>query len=256
MLTTNAANSHWFLIHINLAKFAQEKYINHQKVIFQKNLPIGILLYGAGLEMKTTIPAQVESEVIAIRFNKKFLHSYFTAPDKAIDIYRSVAYEDLDDLLYSKLAAVLASMDERLKCHSRLLDFLNAFFLKLAKHEKPSTIERLHASDLNLIIKASVSLRDPLETQVPSLNELADAAGMGITKFKESFKLVFGKPPMQYRNRIRMEYAQEALQKKLKTASELSYELGYTHPSNFTAAYKRYFGVLPSLVAHSSFRNK
>lgn len=71
---------------------------------------------------------------------------------------------------------------------------------------------------------------------------------MGVTKFKESFKLVFGLAPLQYRNRIRMEYAREELMHQRKTASELSYELGYAHPSNFTATFKQYFGKLPSAI--------
>lgn len=69
---------------------------------------------------------------------------------------------------------------------------------------------------------------------------------MGITKFKESFKMVFGLAPLQYRNRIRMEYAREELMNKKQTVSELSYALGYSHPSNFTAAFKRFYGKLPS----------
>ena len=89
-------------------------------------------------------------------------------------------------------------------------------------------------------------LRDPLSNNTPSMQELAEKSGMGATKFKTLFKQVFGKPPFEYRKKIRMEYAREQIQVHGKTPSELSYELGYTHPTNFTLAYKKEYGVLPS----------
>ena len=69
---------------------------------------------------------------------------------------------------------------------------------------------------------------------------------MGTTKFKVLFKQLFGNAPRQYRNKIRMEYAREELVARRKTPTEMSHELGYSHPSNFTIAYKKYFDKLPS----------
>jgi len=43
-----------------------------------------------------------------------------------------------------------------------------------------------------------------------------------------------------------MEYAREQIVVGNRSASELSYELGYSHPAKFTKAYKNQFGVLPS----------
>ena len=109
-------------------------------------------------------------------------------------------------------------------------------------------MDSLHPDDLRQIMRIATALRDPLEPKVPALPDLAQRASMGVTTFKDAFKLVFGQAPLQYRNRIRMEYAREELLHQRKTASELSYELGYSHPSNFTAAFKRHFGKLPSAV--------
>jgi len=93
---------------------------------------------------------------------------------------------------------------------------------------------------------AAAHLRNPLASTVPSLAELAETARMGITKFKTTFKQVFGTPPIQYHRKIKLEYARQELTTQRKTATELSYELGYSHPSKFTTAYKKQFGVVPS----------
>lgn len=246
MHTTNPADSDWLLIHINLSKFSQQKKVGDDTIFFQRNLPIGILFCGPGLEMNTLIPPGIETEVLSIRFNKAFIISYLADTRKSIDINRHIAYEDIDDVLSTALVHILKSMNNKLSCHAHLLNFLDHFFDKISKHQRPRGIDKLHPADLRRILEVSSLLRNPLDDSVPSLEELSKRAHMGITKFKESFKLVFGLAPLQYRKRIRMEYAREMLLNKKKTVSELSYELGYSHPSNFTAAFKRFFGRLPS----------
>ena len=246
MHTTNPVDSPWLLIHINLSRFTQQKQVGNETILFQRSLPIGILLCGPGLEMNTVIPQGVETEVLSIRFHRAFIESYIPEIKAAIDLNRRIAYEDIDEKLGETLMMIVNTMDNKLSCHAYLLTFLNHFFHKLSKHQRPTHIDRLHPEDLKRIMEASTLLRDPLEVNTPSLEELSKKAHMGMTKFKDSFKLVFGLAPLQYRNRIRMEYGREELISKNKTVSELSFELGYSHPSNFTAAFKRYFGRLPS----------
>ena len=244
--TTNPTDSKWLLIHINLSRFSQTKKVGNETIFFHRNLPIGILFCGPGLIMDTVIPKDVETEVLSIRFRRDFVKSYLPEMYKLIDLDRHIAYEDIDQQLGELLTQIIENIENKLSCHAHLLAFLNAFFNKISKHERPMHIDKLHPDDLKQIIEISTELRNPLDKNVPSLQELSIKAHMGMTKFKDSFKLVFGLAPLQYRNRIRMEYAREELLKKNKTASELSYELGYAHPSNFTSAFKRHFGKLPS----------
>ncbi len=246
--TINPEGSKWLLIHINLSRFSQKKKVGNETIYFQRNLPIGILFCGPGLEMNTVIPKEIETEVLSIRLHKEFLKSYLPNINKTIDLNRHIAYEDIDETLGEALTLIIKHMDNKLSCHAHLLTFLNHLFSKLSKHLRPDSVDRLHPEDLQRILEISTVLRDPFADNIPTLVELSKRAHMGLTKFKDSFKLVFGLAPLQYRNRIRMEYAREELLKKNKTASELSYELGYSHPSNFTAAFKRYFGRVPSAI--------
>lgn len=127
-----------------------------------------------------------------------------------------------------------------------MLDFLQQFFYKLKSHKKGLSPGKLHPEDLKNLFKISTLLRDPLNNEIPSVAELAKMARMGQSKFKNSFKQVFGLPPIEYHHRVRMEFAAAEIQNNAKTPSEVSYMLGYSHPSNFTKAYKKYFGHLPS----------
>ena len=247
MKSINPPHSDWFLIHINLSKVKQEKFVKGEQIDLQKFLPVGMLLYGRDLEIDTMIPEYVDSELATIRFSKSFLKTYFDNPGNVFDLDKNMIYEDLDTGLDTTLALALTAMGDKIKCHTLVLDFLNSFFDKLKKHDEIDQIKKLHPEDLKNLFRVSVHLRNPVVKQIPSVNELAAMANMGATKFKTSFRQVFGKPPHQYHDKIRMEFARNELLAG-KTPSEVSHELGYSHPSNFTAAYKRNFGELPSAV--------
>ncbi len=246
MKSVNPPDTNWFLIHINLSNVKQEKKVGDETIEFLRYSPIGILLYGPDLEIITPIPPNVDSELASIHFSYTFLKSYFEDWESIIDRDKSLVYEDLDPVLESKLSVALSAMNNKIKCHGLLLDFMQHFFDKLRSHQKGVNPGKLHPEDLRRIFQISTKLRNPTTPQIPTLTELANTANMGKSKFKASFKQVFGLPPIEYHNRVRMEYARTEIQNKGKSPTEVSYILGYSHPSNFTKAYKKYFGVLPS----------
>ena len=246
MTSINPVDTKWYVIHINLSKIKQEKRAGGQIIHFQRHLPIGILLYGPNLTIETHIPPNIESEVATIRFSDTFLRAYFKDWKNLIDREKKLVYEDLDPVLDHKLSLALSAMDEKIKCHRLVLDFVQQFFKKLKSHKKGINPGKLHPEDLKKLLKISTLLRDPINSQIPRVQELAKMAHMGQSKFKNSFKQVFGLPPIEYHNRVRMEFAASEIQYNSKTPTEVSYILGYSHPSNFTKAFKKYFGHLPS----------
>jgi len=247
MKSINPIDSEWFLIHINLSKTKQQKQVKEEVIDFQKHLPIGLLLYGPGLEIDTLLPPNVEIELASIHFHHSFLDTYFENWKDNIDANKNLVHEDLDYNLENALSRALLSIRNKIECHANVLHFMNLFFRKLSSHSRTAHLEILHSEDLKNLFIASTHLRDPISKDTPSVEELASLAQMGKTKFKRSFKQLFGSAPFQYRNRIRMEFAKEELVTGRKTPTELSYVLGYAHPSNFTVAYKKYFDELPSL---------
>lgn len=244
--TINPVDSDWYLIHVNLSTVKQDKMVDGQTIEFQKRLPIGIMVYGPGLEIDTVIPAGVDSELASIRFNRAVLGDYFSDSSTIIAANKNLVCEDLDYLLQDKLRSVLESMGNKLLCHANVLMFMNQLFEKLGRHAPNRASGRLRSKEIDSLFRASTHLRDPLADRVPSVEELAAIANMSTTKFKSSFKQLFGSAPIQYRNKIRMEFAREEIVANRRTPTEISYLLGYSHPSNFTAAYKKFFGELPS----------
>ena len=240
----NPRNSPWLLLNVNLSQSLVEKTVNSQSVQFHKFLPAGILYYQPGTEVYSSSPANVPFSILLIRFHESLLSQYgLTKPDSPIS---SLIYEDLDHKSESLLSKILQSWQHQLMdAHAHTLLFLSIFFQKI-KNRTDGPKELLHPDDIEGLFKASVPLRNPLAQQLPSVENLSKIAGMGTTKFKNTFKQVFGTPPIQYHQKIKMDYARDELLTKRKTPSQLSYELGYSHPSKFTLAYKKQFGEVPS----------
>ena len=242
----NPTDSEWYLIHMNLSGYQQRKEVDGEVVHLHKHAPAGMLLYCPGIDIFTRHPPHSAMEFSSIRFHKSFLEEYF--PASIISPQRTFIYEDLDVESERWLRNALSSMDDKMECHSWVLKILHRFCKKLERHENSDANDQFHPADIKGLFMASGVLRNPLSEQIPSIEELASIAGMSPTKFKTSFRLMFGSAPRQFHTKIKMEYAREQLQLRKQQPVEISYALGYSHPSNFTAAFKKFFGELPSEV--------
>ena len=136
MKSINPVDSEWFLIHINLSGIKQQKTVEDKVIDFQKHLSVGLLLYGPGLEIDTQLPINVEMELASIHFNHAFLNSYFNNWKDIIDTSKNLIYEDLDYQLENMLNKALSSIDNKIECHSFVLQFMSLFLNKISSHSK------------------------------------------------------------------------------------------------------------------------
>ena len=80
------------------------------------------------------------------------------------------------------------------------------------------------------------------------LCDLAREAGMSVTSLKVKFAAVFGQPVFAFLRDLRLERAFEGLQSEGWSVSQAAYFVGYRHPSSFSEAFRRKFGVAPQAV--------
>ena len=243
MKSINPIDTDWFLFHVNLSNFKQTKHIEGSVIEFHKHSPIGVIIYGPGIEIETEFQPNQVVEVASFRLHRSFLQFYF---GKEIQIEDKVSYEDLDFQLEELLRLALLNMNNKMSCHKYVLEFLTLFITKLQRRKSNKKKLNLHSDDIKSLFIASSYLRNPSEKKIPLIQELAAIANMSPSKFKSSFKQLFGTSPKQFHHKIRMEYAKDELVAKRKTPTDLSFEFGYSHPSNFTSAFKKYFNELPS----------
>ncbi len=80
----------------------------------------------------------------------------------------------------------------------------------------------------------------------PTINQLSKEVAMSESKLKKIFKTVYGLPPYEYFQKHRMQKARLMLLSGRYSIKDVGYTLGYSNLSNFTLAFKKAFGKLPS----------
>ncbi|WP_044529201.1 helix-turn-helix domain-containing protein [Herbaspirillum sp. B65] len=80
-----------------------------------------------------------------------------------------------------------------------------------------------------------------------TVSELAAAVSLNECKLREGFHHRFNKSPHRLLLEVRMQKAWQLLETGCQVA-EAAYAVGYEHPSNFSAAFSRFFGCPPKSV--------
>ncbi|WP_116364596.1 helix-turn-helix transcriptional regulator [Parahaliea mediterranea] len=79
----------------------------------------------------------------------------------------------------------------------------------------------------------------------PTVAELARQVGLNRSTLCAEFKRIFGNSVFEFLQDYRMNKARELLHDGKLAISQVAETVGYQHPTNFTAAFKRHFGYLP-----------
>jgi AraC-like DNA-binding protein len=105
-----------------------------------------------------------------------------------------------------------------------------------------SELQTRHAEQMHLVKKMLDENLDKNWT----LKDLAHGVGTNEFSLKKYFKEVFGKTVFGYLHQVRMETSREELCKPGSLIHEVAQRVGYKHPTHFTAAFKKYHGILPT----------
>ena len=79
-----------------------------------------------------------------------------------------------------------------------------------------------------------------------TIAELARHAGLSRRSFNAQFHRAFGTSASEFLRTSRLKSAREALLHQGLTVTEAAYAVGYGNPANFSTAFRRHFGYVPS----------
>jgi AraC-like DNA-binding protein len=129
---------------------------------------------------------------------------------------------------------------------SRLMLIMENFFQWLHGQQQAREFDtKISRSDVESMIAVEKELVKNLSL-APFIEDLSRYAGMSSAKLKKLFKEVYGLPVYQYFQKIRMQKARELLLEGKMPVGDVGLELGYENMSNFSTAFKKQFGTLPS----------
>ncbi|MET6997950.1 helix-turn-helix domain-containing protein [Chitinophaga defluvii] len=114
----------------------------------------------------------------------------------------------------------------------------------LCSHLRKSEVERMQEVR-NIILN---NLSNPC-----SLIDLAHQVGTNEYNLKRAFKEVFGTTVFSYLNQAKMEKAKSLLISEELNVTQVADIMGYNDATNFTAAFKKHFGITPGKIKLTSF---
>jgi AraC-like DNA-binding protein len=127
---------------------------------------------------------------------------------------------------------------------------LHLLLLQLER-QKPVIIHGLEPFlreyDIRKIVEARSLIEENLKTPC-SLIELAHKVGLNDFKLKKGFKEIFGTTVFGLLYELRMREAKRLLTEEKRLVSYVSSEVGYKNSHHFSAAFKKRYGILPSLL--------
>jgi AraC-like DNA-binding protein len=174
--------------------------------------------------------------------NEAVLEKYIML--KTAGIWYKPVTEEVSSLLHDLLDQPNAPL---LFLQNKVFRIIELFFEWLYDEMKvTSGRSGISRQDVEMAQKIEARLTADVTQLPPTLKELAREVAMSESKLKKIFKAVYGLPPYEYFQRQRMQKARLMLLSGNYSVKDIGYTLGYANLSNFTLAFKKVFGKVPS----------
>ncbi|NOT76080.1 MAG: helix-turn-helix transcriptional regulator [Cyclobacteriaceae bacterium] len=137
----------------------------------------------------------------------------------------------------------VSETSEKLYYQAKALELLSLYF----SAKKPNTESCPFLNDEETVRKikhAKEFLLKHMEAP-PSLKELAKQAGLNEYQLKVGFKEIYGNTVYGFLLDHKLDHSRVILDSAKYQVNEVAYQIGYTNPSHFIAAFKKKFGVTP-----------
>jgi len=116
---------------------------------------------------------------------------------------------------------------------------------KTATVIRPSEVS-VNSVDQEFLGKVLGCIEDHMSDPLFGVDSLAEEVGMSVSHLNRKLNALIDQPGGQLIRSLRMQRAQELLEKNAGNISEIAYEIGYSNPTHFTRSFKKQFGYSPS----------
>ena len=200
---------------------------------------------------------------IDVLFNATWLADYLGVKniDDVLSAYLSLQVENVHreplDSEYRRLMQEIVEVEDnnpmRLAIiQNRIMLLIERFFLRIYERKKNSYFNiPLSKTDIDRVMQVEAVLTKDIFEPAPTISQLARMVSISESKLKKDFKLIYGSPVYEYFQKVRMQAAKDKLLTGGHSVKEVAMELGYSNLSNFTIAFKKEFGLLPSKLLTS-----
>ncbi|MEM9919032.1 MAG: AraC family transcriptional regulator [Bacteroidota bacterium] len=250
--SVNPVDTGMYIININLSQKLLDKQIGTAQHWMSRSGNHGVLYYSPGNDSAGKNEIGLPFEVVFFSVPKAALRQFLNSLhlDDAKLEQTFCHYTEITDELRDELRQSLHP-DAKLNLFYQQGKFLEILGKILALfYREDWQVERggLKMEDVEILLKVKHLLHSHIFGTAPTINELALQSNMSPSQLKSKFKSLFGSSIYQYYLTSKLKVAQTLLQKGEGTVAEIGYRLGYSNISQFSAQFKKRFGISPSHV--------
>ncbi len=220
----------------------------------------GATLSSSMFDLNYAVKAKTHSKTINVHLTKEWLTSYLDLNDSMqvindyLQLRNTLMHPEPFDAQHRMLFDEIFGSDSHNPMKSmiiknRIMLLVEHFLAKLYRSINTITYDKknkIKTADLGKLMEIESELVKDFSKPPPTINELAKKTGMSISKLKNVYKKVYGTGIYEYYQKNRMQKARSMLLTGQYNVKEVGLQLGYTNLSNFSLAFKKEFGVLPS----------
>jgi AraC-like DNA-binding protein len=215
--------------------------------LFESNYEISAGTRARGVNI--LLDNQWLAEHLGVNSQSGLLHKYLSLKNARVSM------EPLD-AEYKKLLSDVIDLVKgnaqfkQIAIQNRIMMLIERFFLRIAAKMESNTLHiGLSREDIHRVMEVESFITSDLFSPAPYIQELAKKVNISETKLKNNFRTVFGMPIYQYFQKARMQAARDVLESNKYSIKQVALEMGYHNLSNFSTAFKKEFGILPSQLA-------
>ena len=248
--STNPEDSDIYVMNFNMSDRSYSKHINNQEVTIGKDLPGGIFFYSPGNDSYGYCNPHISYIFIFITFcgndllrNTGDKYQTFLKHTHKNFLY----YDELDSITELILRDLIQNEsnaeNSNLWIQAKVLEITDRVLSRFVSRKNSK--HSLNPQDVAQLFKTREILKTGVYQPATSIEDLAKIASMSPTKFKNTFKQVFGQTPYQYYLKVKMQEAKRLLDSRKYTVSEIGYRLGYSNISHFIQAFQKQMQITP-----------
>ena len=139
--------------------------------------------------------------------------------------------------------ADLSESAAKLYFQAKTLELLSLYF----SQKKPDTESCPFLNDEEVVRKIKHAKEHLLKYAhtPPSMKELAKEVGLNEYQLKAGFKEIYGNSVFAFLLDYKLDHSRVLLDTQKYQVNEVAFQMGYTNPSHFIAAFKKKFGMTP-----------
>lgn len=213
------------------------------------------LLYNPQQDLPINLALKPGAKVISLLIRIEKFHTFFTqeaglihflsGENKSKKCYRDKELNANEIMVLNQIFHYgLHSSLEKLYSRGKVYELISLYFHKSDNDGIQNCPFLEDEANVEKIQKAKQILIESM-TEPPTLTQLANKINLPLQHLKDGFKHIYGETVFAYLLNYKMEYARKLLTTRKYNISEVSFEVGYSTPSHFIAAFKKKFGSTP-----------